>query len=617
DRYKSDSKTPKSQVWAVSTSGGDAHALTAGPRSDHTPRWSPDGRWLAFLSDRLEDGQLQVYVLPRHGGEALPLTQVSGDIQDLKWSADSQHVYFLKTDGLTAEEKQRDAAKDDAIEFEEHPKFARVYVVGVKDKQARPLTHPSEPERAQFHAWEFDASPDGKQLAFAAGSNPFEWSWYQSWLAVSLVADGGGKTETRTLHQSKRSLARPLFSPDGKWVAFLTGTWSDRGVTSGDLYVAPASGDGPARNLVPDYGGSISWMEWSPDSSSLLFLALENVRSTFAEVNVATGHITKLWSGEVAIANPNQQVFSVTTGRQALAVVRESATEPRDVWLATRRGDALEWSKLTNLFPQIGEFALPQMESIEWQGADGWPIQGFLVMPVGYQHGRRYPLVTLVHGGPTSAYTYAFSLTNRWVALLAARGIAVLMPNPRGSIGWGMNFAEANLGDMGGKDFQDIMAGVDACVASGIADEHRLGISGWSYGGFMTMWAVSQTGRFKVAMAGAGISNWKSFHGLTKYPTWDALFYGADPYDGDKEAAYELFSPLTYIKRIKTPTLIIHGERDPDVPVGQSYEFHRALKDHGVETQLVIYPRERHGFVEQMHLLDLWRRIAQWFAVRL
>ena len=609
DRYKIDTKTPKGTIWIVDTNGGKARPFTAGPRRDRHPRWSPDSQTLAFVSDRDQDGQPQIYLLARGGGEAMALSSEKGQIEELRWSADGRQIFFLMIDPQTDLEKTQEQNKDDVIEFEEHPKYARIYALDVASKAVRPLTG------EKLQAWEFDVSADGTRTALVAADNPFEWSWYQS--RISIVA--GPDAVEKILHQSKRQLARPVLSPDGKWVAFLTSTWSDRGVTAGDLYVVTSDGSAEARNLTPDYGGSVSWMEWSADSRSLVFLALENIESAFGEIDIASGKMRHLWSGPVALANSGQQTFSMARAGGTLAAARESANEAREIWAGRSTGTALAWTRLTNIHSQTAEYHQTQLESIQWKGADGSPMQGFLLKPHDYDPAKRYPMVTAVHGGPTSAYSYTYPLTFRvgWIGLLAAQGIVVFMPNPRGSVGWGLRFAESNLGDMGGKDFLDVMAGIDFLVASGVADEKRLGLAGWSYGGYMTMWGVSQSNRFKAAMAGAGIANWKSFHGLTKYPTFDVLFYGADPYDIDKEAAYELYSPLTYIKRIKTPTLVVHGEKDPDVPAGQAYEFHRALKDHGVETQLAIYPRELHGFNEKAHILDLWDRVVNWFVTRL
>jgi len=255
------------------------------------------------------------------------------------------------------------------------------------------------------------------------------------------------------------------------------------------------------------------------------------------------------------------------------------------------------------------------MKALHWHAHDGTPIQALLALPPGYREGSRLPLVVLVHGGPAGLFAFEFS-PGSWSRPLAAAGMAVLMPNPRGSIGWGAAFTEANLGDMGGADYLDILAGIDHVVNLGIADPERLGIAGWSYGGFMSAWAITQSDRFKVAIVGAGIADWRSFHGTTNIPTWDAIFYGlpghpADPYD--LEGPYTRFSPLTHVDNARTPTLILHGEQDECVPVGQGYQLFRALRDQGTPAEMTVYPRAGHALKERAHLRDRYARMADWF----
>jgi dipeptidyl aminopeptidase/acylaminoacyl peptidase len=271
-----------------------------------------------------------------------------------------------------------------------------------------------------------------------------------------------------------------------------------------------------------------------------------------------------------------------------------------------------EWRQLTCLHPQVAALALGETRVLRWQGSDAMAMQGLLILPVGYQKGERVPLITWVHGGPAWLYTQGFYGAGRYPEqLFAGAGYAVLLANPRGSAGWGVEFTEANIGDFGGRDYEDIIAGVDHVIALGVADPQRLGIGGWSYGGFMTAWAVTQTNRFKAAMMGAGICNWRSFHGVAEIGTWDQISYRASPYE--QGGRYDRFSAIHYIDRVTTPTLIVHGAEDVIVPVGQSYEFFRALKDHGVPTELVVYPREPHGFRERGHNIDRIRRFLAWF----
>lgn len=421
--------------------------------------------------------------------------------------------------------------------------------------------------------------------------------------------DGG---DARTIHSARRQVAGPAWSPDGRQIAFLSSNWSDRGITPGAVFVAPAEG-GKAREVSSGHRASAVSLEWSDDSQRLLTAAHELGGVGLAEIDVATGRRTSLWRGDASFWE-GSSIFS-TDGHGNVAVVRESPTEPPDVWLARRGPGGVEWERLTRLHTQAADLAIGDTDAIHWKGADGWEMQGLVIRPVG-SGGGPYPMVTIVHGGPTGAHKYQYHAAGRGFQLLAARGIAVFLPNPRGSTGWGLEFAESNIGDMGGKDWEDIQAGIDHCVAEGIADPERLGIGGGSYGGFMTAWAVTQTERFKAAVMQAGVSDWRSFHGRSYLCDWDAIHYGdADPWDPD--GTYRRFSPITFVKRARTPTLILHGEQDGDVPVEQSYLFYRALKDLGVETELVVYPREHHGFVERNHKLDQHRRTTQWFADRL
>jgi dipeptidyl aminopeptidase/acylaminoacyl peptidase len=230
---------------------------------------------------------------------------------------------------------------------------------------------------------------------------------------------------------------------------------------------------------------------------------------------------------------------------------------------------------------------------------------------VGYEVGRRVPLITWVHGGPAWLYTHTSYVTSRGLQMFAGAGYAVFLPNPRGSAGWGVEFLELNIGDFGGKDYEDIISGIDALVGQGIADPERLGIGGWSYGGFMTAWAITQTSRFKAAMAGAAIINWRSFHGAAHIGLWDRVSLRANPYEPGN--VYDTHSPITFVSQVSTPTLILHGENDRIVPVDQGYELFRALKDHGVPVEMAIYPREGHGISERPHQLDRMRRWLEWF----
>ncbi|MCH8206082.1 MAG: S9 family peptidase, partial [Chloroflexi bacterium] len=423
-----------------------------------------------------------------------------------------------------------------------------------------------------------------------------------------------GEGPAQTLHHARRQVSTPAWSPDGRSIAFLSSTWSDRGSVGGGVFVIAADG-GEARELSADHAVSATWLEWSDDSLRLVTAAHEQGSVGLAEIDVASGKRRSLWRAEAALAETSWQQFSRDADGN-IAVVMEDDSRPRDVWLAARSADELAWTQLTRLHPQASELSLGPVETVHWKGADGWEMQGLLVRPPMASSTDRLPLVTLVHGGPTSVHAHRYLGGSGWPQLLAAHGMAVFLPNPRGSTGWGLEFAESNIGDMGGKDWEDIRLGIDHLVERGLADPDSLGIAGWSYGGFMTAWAITQVDMFKAAMMGAGISDWRSFHGKSYLCAWDKLYYGdADPWDPD--GVYATFSPINYVRRVKTPTLILHGEKDEDVPVEQAYLFHRALTDLGVETELVVYPREPHGARERNHVVDLNRRIVDWFGKHL
>jgi dipeptidyl aminopeptidase/acylaminoacyl peptidase len=308
--------------------------------------------------------------------------------------------------------------------------------------------------------------------------------------------------------------------------------------------------------------------------------------------------------------------FSATPNLDSIAVTHSTHDYPYDVWFGELTGkdgtiDGIEWRRLTRLNPIAEEtFALAPTERIRYESVDGWQIDAMLTLPLHHEGNTPPPLIVHVHGGPSAAYTDSWSWVG-WAQLLASAGFAVLEPNIRGSQGRGTAFSNAVLGDMGGKDFQDIMQGVDYLIRQGVVDANRVGIMGWSYGGFMTAWAVTQTDRFKAALMGAGICDFHSFHAQTNIPDWDKRFIGADMLENPQ--AYRERSAITYASRVSTPTLIVHGEKDECVPVNQAYAFHRALRERAVPTELVVYPREGHGPRERKHLQDLEERMVRWF----
>lgn len=608
DSFKEFQGVTKSQIWIAPTDGSAARAFTSGPRADWSPRWSPDGRTLAFLSDR-EAKQAQVYLIARDGGEARRLTDVRGEIEELAWSPDSTTLAMLISDVEPLEVTERRARGDDANEFEKQHPWWRLWTLETATGELRQITS------GDVQVWEFGWAADGG-FALLTSGEPYEWSWFAA--VIGYVGSEGGVP--RTLYRApEKCFAMPRVTPDGKRVAFLSGIWSDRGINAGELLsvelvagdtsLAEGTGTTLATSVSNDYNGSIWWYQFSPDGGVVDFLAYEQGEAAIGRFDTASRKRVTRWHGEVAFNEQHSAAY--LANNNTVAVIRADATTAQEVWVA-QGGDYENWTQLTHLNSALAnELKIGETRTVGWTSADGQAIQGMLILPVGYAAGERVPLVTWVHGGPAWLYTHTYNAASRGMQMLANKGMAVFLPNPRGSNGWGVPFLESNIGDFGGMDYQDIISGIDYLIDTGIADGERLGIGGWSYGGFMAAWAIGQTQRFKAAVVGAAIINWRSFHGAAHIGLWDRVSMRANPYELGGE--FDRRSPITYVERVTTPTLILHGEHDRVVPIDQGYEFFRALKDHGVPVEMVSYPRESHGISERSHQLDRMRRWLELF----
>jgi dipeptidyl aminopeptidase/acylaminoacyl peptidase len=405
-------------------------------------------------------------------------------------------------------------------------------------------------------------------------------------------------------------IAVPRFSPDGKEIAFIGGLMSDQGSNGGDVYLIPTSGGEP-RDITPGRASSVAFLHWiSPD---LLGLS-EHVggSSHIAAINVNTGADNprvNLTLDESIGSGTSVMSLSVSRNDKDFAFIRSSYEHAPEVWAGP----------LSNLkqISHLNDFIRPlwgKTEDVRWTN-EGFHVQGWLLYPANYDPAKKYPLIVNVHGGPSSA------VTPRWPGLgyggvpFSALGYFVFMPNPRGSFGQGEKFTQANIRDFGYGDLRDILAGMDAIENRLPIDKNREGLTGWSYGGFMTMFAVTQTTRFHASVAGAGISDWKSYYGENSIDQWMIPFFGASVYDDP--AVYAKSSAIEFIKRVRTPTLVVVGDRDGECPAPQSFEFWHALRAQGVKTQLVVYPNEGHAFRSPEHRRDVLERALNWFETQM
>ncbi len=573
--------------------------LTAGAsaRNEHAVSWSPDGKQIAFLSDADTAGQFQLYVAPANGGTPRRLTQLTGLLAEPHWSPDGRQIAFLFTENLPRAAGPLDPVLPDAGVVESKIYEQRLAVVEAPGG----TVHQLSPE--DYYIYEYDWSPDGHSFAVTAARGAGDDNW---WIAqLFTLPAAGGRLNSVYKPPVERQIAVPRWSPDGKSIFFIGGLMSDEGSTGGDIFQVAAAG-GEARDLMPGIASSVSHIVWPRHSSQLYFTEHFDGGSAISRVDPASGKIERLWQGDESINPPfEDNGITFTDDGNTSALIRSSWQHPPEVWC----GAIGKWAQKTTLNrerkPLWGE-----AKSLHWT-SDGFRVQGWLLYPVNFNPSRRYPMVVAVHGGPASSLKPSWPRAGFNPTLLSQQGYFVLMPNPRGSYGQGEKFTLANVKDFGGGDLRDILAGVDTAIQSAPVDPQRVGITGWSYGGFMTMWTVTQTSRFRAAVAGAGIANWQSYYGENAIDQWMIPYFGASVYDDP--AVYAKSSPITFIKRVKTPTLVLVGSGDGECPPPQSYEFWHALKTLDVKTSMVVYPDEGHQFHQPDHQRDVLIRMIQWF----
>jgi dipeptidyl aminopeptidase/acylaminoacyl peptidase len=564
--------------------------------AEHDLAWSPDSKKLAFLSDREGSDQLQLYVSDTTGHAARQLTHLTGFLTSPSWSPDGTQLALLFTENAPRAAGPLEPMTPPSGLIEQHIYEQRLTTVEVASGQVRQVS------RGDLYIYEYDWSPDGKSFVATAAHGAGDANWWTAQLCTIAIPTG----EVSFIYKPRLQIAQPRWSPDGRTVAFIQGIMSDEGSTGGDIYTIPAGG-GEARNLTPGVKASPATLTWLSSSERILFIEEIDGGSGIATLDVREGKIETLWNGPETISTGSAWDFGISLANdgKTCALVRQSFQQPPEVWA----GEIGAWKQVTHrnadIYPGWG-----RSESIHWRN-DGGEIQGWLLYPMDYDPSKRYAMVVSVHGGPGAAEKPAWPGPFFDLALLSSEDCFVFFPNPRGSFGQGEAFAAANVKDFGYGDFRDILAGVDYVVKTRPVDDHRVGIAGWSYGGYMTMWAVTRTNRFRAAVAGAGIANWQSYYGENDIGQWMIPFFGATIYDDPQ--VYARSAPITFIKNVKTPTLILVGDRDGECPAPQSFEFWHALRTLGVETQLVVYPDEGHAIWQSEHQRDVTQRTLEWF----
>lgn len=606
DGYGQRGRGPAIRLW-LGPAGGELRQITTADCVDGVPRWSPDGREVAFASDRDHGGRMSLYLAQAGSGEAAPLADPGGTIDEIAWAPDGRSLLVLAADlGLDTAGSlnavtitAQGEVPPDPVVVSGPAGLRRLWLV---DRATGAI---SQLDLRGRNVWDF--SWDGATaLAAIVSADPSESGWYSASIAVF---DLGAAPASRLVaeYQPQWQLGVPRLSPDGRQVAFIEGVCSDRGIIAGELMVAGLG----AAELTPRPLGqdNVTYLEWR-DAGSLVCTTLSGLGATIGVVG-SDGAAGPTWQGDVTVGFRHHTRTSVDAAGQRLATVAEGANAPPEAFCLTLSDQGPgPWTAATWFNAGLVPDQPPVWEPLRWKSADDLEIEGILVLPPG-RPAAGLPLVVLIHGGPTAAWTYQwsnFGLPGLW----ATAGYAVLMPNPRGSAGYGQAFARANVHDIGGGELRDMLAGVDELVRQGIVDERRLGVTGASHGGYATNWAITQTDRFAGAIPIAASCNRLSKYNTANIGYIEELFYDPDPYDLTGRALSR--SPIVHVRNVRTPTLIVHGELDRCVPVSQAYEMYNGITRLGtVPVELVVYPREGHGIAERAHRIDFWHRARAWF----
>lgn len=602
---KSDSRD--TDIWMASWDGTQNLRLTWSKASETTPRWSPDGRSLAFLSGREDEHESdQIWLLNRAGGEAEKLTTFAGGVSDYAWSPDGTRLALIVDDP----DSSADSAKSktpppiviDRFQFKEDitgyltTKRSHLYVFDLASRKAELLTPGDFYEL--LPAW----SPNGKSIAFVSKRRP-EFDRTDNWDLYAVEAAPGAMPRQLTTFEGADNdptfESRPAWSPDGKSIAYLQGGPQKLIYYAVQkLAVVPATG-GPPRVLTGPLDRWVLSPQWSADGYSILFLLEDDRTFQLVRMPAAGGALQRLTPGRRTVI-----AFSQAAGK--IAILESRPQEPPEIW-ALDGGDRRGLSRQNDSL--LAGVRLGDVTEIEVKSRDGTPIGAFVVTPPDYQPGKRYPAILRIHGGPVSQFQNEFDFS--W-QLLAANGFVVVAANPRGSSGRGEKFATAIYADWGNKDVQDVLAAVDYVTTQGLADPARLGVGGWSYGGILTNYVIASDARFKAAVSGASISNILAGYGTDQYVREYETELGL-PWK-NVQAWLRLSYPFLHADRIVTPTLFICGEADFNVPLLNSEQMYQALRSLGRETQLVIYPGQFHGITKPSYQKDRLERYLSWYG---
>ncbi len=596
----------ETRIWMASTTDDTVLPMTGEGSSAGNPQWSPDGRYLSFTASR-NDGESQVWALDRRGGEAVQLTHVEQGVSDYAWSPDSSRL------ALVIRDPEEVSEGEDGEEEEARPwvidrlQFKRDYT-GYLDRRrthlfVQDVAPGAEPEAMQITSGDYDDSdpvwsPDGSLIAFVSNrtEEPDANDNTDIWVVAADNPDAGATLLQITSNPG--SDTSPAWSPDGLTIAHVSVTQPEIiWYATNHLAISPATG-GPARVLTGRIDRNVNSPRFSPDGGEVLFGLEDSGERHLASIDTSGENFRRLIEGPLSLRG-----WSQSDDGQIASLVSEPHL-PAEVFYGA--GDERRQLTFTNR-PWLDELQLAEVENAQFPSADGTEVEGFIFKPPGFDASFRYPTLLRIHGGPVAQYDFAFNFEAQ---LFAANGYVVVMTNPRGSSGYGQDFSHAIWADWGVRDFQDVMAGVDYAIEQGYADPDRLGVGGWSYGGILTNYVITKSDRFKGAITGASMALYRANYGHDHYQLeWE----GEVGLPWENAEAWERMSPFNFVANVVTPTLIMGGDHDWNVPIQNSEQLYQALRRLGVETQLVVYPNEHHGIRKPAFQLDRLERYLAWY----
>jgi dipeptidyl aminopeptidase/acylaminoacyl peptidase len=589
------------QIWLVEVGTGRTVQLTRGEKSSGNPKWSPDGQWLAFTSNRLEDKN-QIFVINPAGGEAVQLTKSETSISNFAWSEDGHSIAYTATEPVPQVSKDRKEYLGDYEVVRKEYNYAHLWTLNVSEALSAPAVGKQRTTKKDFSVDAFSWSPDGSKIAFSATVNPDLIQGVTSDVYLLNLTDDS----VRKLVSQPGPDNNPRWSPDGKEVVFSSAMGNTTYFASNSrLAVVPADGGTP-RSITDSFDENPGLLEWKPDG--IYFAAQQKTASHLFRVDPLSAKITRVSGPDNLMAGS----FSLTRDGKQMAFTASSPTSLNEVFVSDLRSFAPR--ALTKMTEQTRDFILGTREVISWKSTDGTTIEGVLIKPADFDPAKKYPLLCVIHGGPTGVDRPALLTPDaRYYPsdIWAARGALVLKVNYRGSAGYGEKFRQLNMRNLGVGDAWDVLSGVDYLISKGWVDKDKVGCMGWSQGGYISAFLTASSDRFVAISVGAGISDWSTYYYNTDITPFTINYLGKNPVDDP--AIYQKTSPIAYIKNARTPTLIQHGELDRRVPIANAYELRQALEDKGVRVEMIVYKGFGHPITKPRAMRAVMQHNLGWF----